>query len=151
LAITLLGAGTPGGEFALAVWDNLGINVTFRDDDANTANSVLFGGGPWDVCLISFNGVQLPSIEVPVFAGPAPPNGLNVGQVANPTYAGLAARASAQTGAKACATWNAAERSLYAEYDALPVSYITEGVYSKGVAFDVFRSGIVATSLRIER
>jgi len=132
-------------QLAVQQWTAFGVKVS----TTVSANIVAtLSSGAWDVSWTPL-GVALPNQLAPFFSGPRPPQGNNFGGVDNSRYNGLVAQASALPGAAGCTLWNAADASLVARLDVLPIVDSPKRLYGKGVTFRIDGAGVIPSTLRL--
>ncbi|MBQ7803640.1 ABC transporter substrate-binding protein [Rhodococcus sp. (in: high G+C Gram-positive bacteria)] len=112
-------------EYALTQWKELGAKVELRGGDNNFIISNSFAAKDltsWSVSIGLTVQSDTPSIFVPYFSGPIPPEGVNFASMNNAKYTELATKASGLPGQESCAVWKEAEQALFADSDIIPVS-----------------------------
>jgi peptide/nickel transport system substrate-binding protein len=116
---TLGNGGSAAAELMQATWKTLGVTATVKTLDAPALSETLFATGDWDVSAAPL-GVSLPSMLVPFYSGPTPPNGTNFASVADDAYTTAVSAASSKPGTDGCADWNAAEEALFTSVSVVP-------------------------------
>ncbi len=117
-----------------ASWKKLGVDVTIKTVDAPTLSETLFASGDWDVSAAPL-GVSLPSMLVPFYSGPTPPDGTNFASVADDAYTAAVTAASSKPGAEGCADWGDAEKALYTSVSVVPYANNVLTTFGNKVTF----------------
>lgn len=153
LALTFIYASAQGdgvtamAELVQSTWKELGVDVALQGVDSPGASEILFVTGDWDVSAVSIT-VSLPSMLVPFYSGPTPPEGTNFAWVDNPDYLAAVTAASGKPGTEGCADWDEAERALLAATDVVPFADQPGGSYGQKATFTEF-DGIDPASVRM--
>ena len=153
LALTFVYGNTEGAaasaaaELATQTWQQLGVKVSSKAQDATAINATLFSTGNWDIGWLTLN-VSSPDQLVPFMSGPAPANGTNFGHINNSAYSELVAKASAQNGAAGCPDWLKAETELVRAADVIPFANQVTTTFGNHTQFAI-SGAIVPTSIRM--
>ena len=153
LQLTMLSAavlgdgGKAAAEYIQAAWKKIGVAVEIRSADSPMASETLFGTGEWDVSGIPLT-VSIPSMLIPFYSGPTPPNGSNFPAIANPAYDKAVAAASQKAGSTGCDDWGTAEKALYETVAVVPYADQPRYQFAKGATFTE-SDGIDPTSIRM--
>ncbi|HEY7010519.1 MAG TPA: ABC transporter substrate-binding protein [Jatrophihabitantaceae bacterium] len=153
LAVTFVWANTGGAgvsaaaELATQTWQQLGVKVSSKGQDATTINATLFSTGNWDVGWLTLN-VSSPDQLVPFLSGPVPASGTNFGHINNSAYTALVAKASAQNGAAGCPDWLKAETEIVRAADVIPFANQVTTTFGNHTQFAI-AGAIVPTSIRM--
>lgn len=137
-------------DVAQQAWTELGAEVEVTSGDSNKAVEVLLSGtdnSGWDISWEPLY-VNLPSMLVPFFSGPAPSEGLNFSQISNPEYDAAVAKATSLVGADACAAWADAEKALFAQTSVVPFADSIKKVYFHGAEL-AFGTNLLGPALRV--
>ena len=147
------GGPSPGAAMALAQQelDAAGASATLDGVTTPTLLGTLFGGGDWDVALVSL-GVVTPTQIVPFLSGPTPANkGNNFADINNVKYGSQVAQALKTTGAMSCGHWLTAEKAIFKRADLAPTMWNTLPTFGKGVRFGLGDEGVSPTTLRVSK
>ena len=145
---TLLGdTGTAGVELLQSMWKKAGVNVTTTPVDGPALSETLFSSGDWDISGAAIT-VSLPSMLVPFYSGPTPPNGTNFASVDDPAYTAAVAAASAKPGTEGCSDWAAAEKALLTTTTVVPYADIARTIFANKATFTE-GDGIDPTSIHM--
>lgn len=144
---TLGDGGSAAAELMQASWKKLGVDVTIKTVDAPTLSETLFASGDWDVSAAPL-GVSLPSMLVPFYSGPTPPDGTNFASVADDAYTAAVTAASSKPGAEGCADWGDAEKALYTSVSVVPYANNVLTTFGNKVTFTE-GDGIDPASIRM--
>lgn len=142
--------GDPGNAMAELVqssWKKLGVNLAVRAVDGPGVSETLFSSGDWDVSAVSLT-VALPSMLVPFYAGPKPPNGTNFAGVDNKAYTAAVTTAASKPGTEGCADWGTAEQALFDSTTVVPYANDNRTTFVRKATF-VESDGIDPTSIRM--
>ena len=134
-------------ELAQAAWKDLGVDITVAAVDSPTLSETLFSTGDWDISAAPLT-VSLPSMLVPFYSGPNPPDGTNFASIDNPEYTAAVTAASAKAGSEGCDDWGAAEQALYATTSVMPYANINRSTFATKATFTE-GDGIDPTSIRM--
>ncbi|WP_219418388.1 ABC transporter substrate-binding protein [Pseudonocardia nigra] len=118
-------AGGAGNAYVQAALQQAGAQVELKNtDNATWASDVMGNQGDWDVTVFPhLNLTNTVTAAATLFAGPAAPNGRNVGGVENPEFAAAMATALATPdGPAKCDAWAQAQRALLERVDAVPLT-----------------------------
>lgn len=140
-------AGNASAELAQAAWKDLGVDITVAAVDSPTLSETLFSTGDWDISAAPLT-VSLPSMLVPFYSGPNPPDGTNFASIDNPEYTAAVTAASAKAGSEGCDDWGAAEQALYATTSVMPYANINRSTFATKATFTE-GDGIDPTSIRM--
>jgi peptide/nickel transport system substrate-binding protein len=154
LAVTAPYLNTAGGnasamDLIAAAWKTLGVQVTLDPVTNVDFSGIVFATGDYDVSPITDFANPYQSTLTGLLAGPPPPTGINAGNVNDPQYASLSAKALETDGAAGCQLWVQAARALYSNADMLPVSVLITNWVIKGATFQTVGGRIVPTSIRM--
>ncbi|PRB16561.1 ABC transporter substrate-binding protein [Microbacterium sp. MYb62] len=116
---TLGNGGSAAAELMQASWKKLGVAATIKTLDGPSVSETLFATGDWDVSAVPL-GVSLPSMLVPFYSGPTPPEGTNFASVTDEAYATAVTAASSKPGTEGCADWEDAEKALFTSVSVVP-------------------------------
>ena len=144
---TLGDGGSAAAELMQSSWKNLGVDVTIKTVDAPALSETLFASGDWDVSAAPL-GVSLPSMLVPFYSGPTPPNGTNFASVENDAYTAAVTAASSKAGADGCADWGDAEKALFTSVSVVPYANNVLTTFGNKVTFTE-GDGIDPASIRM--
>ena len=145
---SLLGdAGNAGAELVQATWKELGVALTVRGVDSPTLSETLFASGDWDVSAAPIT-VSLPSMLVPFYSGPTPPEGTNFASIDNAEYTAAVTAASSKPGSEGCEDWGKAEQALYATTSVIPFANQDRSTYAHKAEF-IENDGIDPVSIRM--
>lgn len=111
---------------------------------------VIFQGGDWDMVWAPIF-TSLPSDWQGILSGAFPPDGGNWTYNANQEYFDLADAAQQLAGDESCDAWQLAQDSLFTDLEVLPVYSSTETMYGDGVTFELSKTIISPTSLRMAK
>ena len=134
-------------ELAVQQWEDLGIKVKAKGQDATAIQQTIFGAGDWDIAWIPLN-VTSPDQVVPFLSGPAAPNGTNFSDIQNADYDAGVKKASAMSGEDGCATWLQAESDLFAAADIVPFANNLVQTFGAKAEFET-PGQLVPTSIRM--
>lgn len=140
-------AGNAAAELAQSAWKDLGVDISVTAVDSPTLSEVLFSTGDWDISAAPLT-VSLPSMLVPFYSGPTPPNGTNFASIDNPDYTASVTAASEKAGSEGCEDWGAAEVSLFETTSVVPYANIVRSTYANKAEFTE-GDGIDPTSIRM--
>ncbi|MGH3690688.1 MAG: ABC transporter substrate-binding protein [Microbacterium sp.] len=140
-------AGNAAAELAQAAWKDLGVDISVTAVDSPTLSEVLFSTGDWDISAASLT-VSLPSMLVPFYSGPTPPNGTNFASIDNAEYTAAVTAASAKAGSDGCDDWAAAEEALFETTSVVPYANIARMTFATKSTFTE-GDGIDPTSIRM--
>lgn len=129
-------------------WHDLGVTVRLRGQGSDAFVQTLFGGGHWDVALLSVN-IYYPNSFVAYASGAVPPAGQNFAAIHNAEYERLTAQALSTPGSAGCDLWSQAERSLFANLDVVPIATTVGNTYLRGVSYSPSLDGVDPTSIRL--
>ncbi|MDR6865703.1 peptide/nickel transport system substrate-binding protein [Microbacterium resistens] len=148
LSPSVLGdAGKAAAEYVQASWKKLGVALTVRSADSPAINEALFSTGDWDVSGVPLT-VSMPSMLIPFYSGPTPPNGSNFAAIANTDYDTAVAAASQQAGSGGCEDWGTAEKALYENVAVVPYADQPRSTFASKAEFTE-SDGIDPTSIRM--
>lgn len=139
-------------DVALQAWTELGADIEVASGDSNKSVEVLLSGtdnSGWDISWEPLY-VNLPSMLVPFFSGPAPAEGLNFPQVSNPEYDAAVAAATELVGDEACAAWADAEKALFAQSSVIPFADSIKKTYFNGAEL-AFGTKVSGPALRVTK
>lgn len=137
-------------DLAQQAWTALGAKVELTAGDSNKAVDVLLSGKDntaWDIAWEPVY-VNLPSMLVPFFSGPAPADGLNFVQVQNADYDAAVATATGLVGDEACDAWAEAESIVIADQTVVPFADATTKTYFTKSEL-AFGTALLGPALRI--
>ncbi|WP_341945001.1 ABC transporter substrate-binding protein [Microbacterium sp. LWH11-1.2] len=140
-------AGNAGAELIQATWKELGVDLTVKSADSPTLSETLFVTGDWDVSAAPIT-VSLPSMLVPFYSGPTPPNGTNFASIENADYTAAVTAASNKAGDEGCDDWGKAEQALYATTSVIPFANQDRSTYAQKATF-IENDGIDPASIRM--
>jgi peptide/nickel transport system substrate-binding protein len=154
LAVTAPYLNTAGGnasamDLIAAAWKTLGVQVTLDPVTNVDFSGIVFATGDYDVSPITDFANPYQSTLTGLLAGPPPPTGINAGNINDPQYASLSAKALQTYGTAGCQLWVQAARALYSNADMLPVSVLITNWVIKGATFQTVGGRIVPTSIRM--
>lgn len=140
-------AGNAAAELAQSAWKDLGVDISVTAVDSPTLSEVLFSTGDWDISAAPLT-VSLPSMLVPFYSGPTPPNGTNFAGIDNPDYTAAVTAASEKAGTDGCDDWSAAEVALFETTSVVPYANILRSTFAHKAEFTE-GDGIDPTSIRM--
>lgn len=140
-------AGNAAAELIQSTWKELGVSLTVTAVDSPKLSETLFSTGDWDVSAAPLT-VALPSMLVPFYSGPTPPNGTNFAGVDNPEYTAAVTAAAQKAGADGCDDWGAAEQALFSTTSVVPYANIVRSTFANKATFTE-GDGIDPTSIRM--
>ncbi|WP_337003841.1 MULTISPECIES: ABC transporter substrate-binding protein [unclassified Microbacterium] len=140
-------AGNATAELAQTSWKSLGVDVTVVSVDSPTLSETLFSTGDWDISAASLT-VSLPSMLVPFFSGPTPPDGTNFASIVNQDYVDAVTAASAKASSEGCDDWGKAEQALYATSSVMQYANLNQSTFANKATF-TSGDGIDPTSIRM--
>jgi peptide/nickel transport system substrate-binding protein len=111
---------------------------------------VIFQGGDWDMVWAPIY-TSLPSDWQGILSGDFPPNGGNWTYNTNQEYFDLAAAAQNKAGDESCDAWQDAQDSLFTNLEVLPIYSSTSTMYGDGVTFELSKTIISPTTLRMAK
>ena len=139
--------GTAAVELLQSMWKKAGVNVTATPVDGPALTETIFSSGDWDISGAPLT-VSLPSMLVPFYSGPTPPNGTNFASIDNPDYTAAVTAASAKAGTEGCSDWAAAEKALLSTTTVVPYANITRSTFANKATFSE-GDGVDPTSIRM--
>jgi peptide/nickel transport system substrate-binding protein len=137
---------TSAVELAVKQWESFGAKVGLQPTTAST-NAPTLMGGQWEIAWGPLS-VVTPDQLLPFFDGPAPPQGLNFGSLANPEYQRLAALAMAKPDTSGCPEWTAAESELIKRVDVVTFMDSMSPYFVRGYSFELDGGGVLPITLR---
>lgn len=129
-------------------WQQLGVAVTLKGQDANAFQVTLFTGSAWDVAWLGAS-IANPSQLTAFVSGPEPPAGTNFSAIHNANYDSLATSALSTTGPAGCGKWDQAAQSLFRDLDLVPIANRRQQLFLNKATASLGAAGIVPTSLRM--
>ncbi|WP_407357978.1 ABC transporter substrate-binding protein [Microbacterium sp. LTA6] len=140
-------SGNASAELIQATWKDLGVGLTVKSVDSPTLSETLFVSGDWDVSAAPIT-VSMPSMLVPFYSGPNPPNGTNFASIDNAEYTEAVTAASNKAGDEGCDDWGRAEQALYATTSVVPFANQNRATYAHNAEF-IENDGIDPASIRM--
>lgn len=133
-------------------WAEIGVGVNHLGTDYGAFMERVAKDGSaseLDVIWVAPN-YPVPNVLASFFSGPAPTAGNNYGAVANPEFDKLVTESTKYTGEAACASWEAAEKEMFASADYVSFAMRPHVTYGRGVeaviqptGLDTFVTGVI--------
>jgi peptide/nickel transport system substrate-binding protein len=148
IGTTGVAAGT-GTTYLEAALRHAGAAAKLQNMDNEAWNKAIFSGqGNWDVTILGIGNITNSFLGVAAgfFVGPAPPKGLNIGNVQNPAATKAFATGSTASGSATCNAVATFQRALIQRNDVVPLTGIPATVVFGGGAAAVAVKGLVMPS-----
>jgi peptide/nickel transport system substrate-binding protein len=140
-----------GTTYIQAALNAAGANAVANNVDAQIHAADLFGGsGDWDVTILGLTNISNDILSsIFLLSGAAPPNGSNVGAIANPDADAYYADAVSTTGDSSCAATSNMQRAYIDANDVIPLAALPRNVvFGDGLSSSIVKGVVVPGSIR---